>query len=180
MIKPNFMTPVLLHEAVRMASRLPGPGLRFDAQLRTAVGMQRRPGETLMWLYERYGPVVQIGVRPLKFVALFGADANKLILADRTDAFRWRDAFELLIPVDGETALVVSDGEEHKRRRRLVQPAFHTKRINGYLGVMIEEADRTLASWTAGRELRAYDELRKSVRSIVVRALFGEDLRERA
>src|SRR3954453_11563052 len=45
---------------------------------------------------------------------------------------------------------------------------------------MIEEVDRTLATWTPGRDLIAYDELRKSVRRIVVRALFGDELRERA
>src|SRR6266404_3966065 len=154
MTRPNFMSLVLLHEALDMASRLPGPRGPI-AQAQTGVGLQWRPAETLESLYERYGPVVQFGVRPLKFVALFGADANKLILADRADAFRWRDAFEMLVPVDGETALVVSDGEVHKRRRRLVQPAFHTKRINSYLDLMVEEVDRSLDAWTPGRELRA-------------------------
>lgn len=163
-----------------MGKRLPGPGRRIDAQLRVAAGLQWWPAPTLMRLHDRYGPVVQFGARPFAFVALFGADANKFILADRADAFRWRDAFEMLVPVDGETALVVSDGAEHKRRRRLVQPAFHTKRINGYLELMVEEADRTIDTWSTGRELKAYDDLRRTVRRIVVRALFGDALRERA
>ena len=162
-----------------MASRLPGPigGLQ---QLRVALGVQRRPTETVERLHARYGNVVRFGYRPFRYVVLFGADANKLILADRVDAFTWREAFAMLEPVDGATALVMSDGDEHKRRRRLVQPAFHTKRINSYVDLMVEEVDRTFATWTAGREVRAYDDLRKSVRRIVVRALFGEDLRERA
>ena len=163
-----------------MASRLPGPGLRFDAQVRTAIGLQWKTEQAFVDLYERYGPVVQFGARPFKFVVLFGPDANKLILADRVDAFRWRDAFEMLAPVDGDTALVMSDGDVHKRRRRLVQPAFHTKRINGYLDLMIEEVDRSLDTWAPGRELLAYRELRRSVRRIVVRALFGDALRQRA
>jgi cytochrome P450 len=61
-----------------------------------------------------------------------------------------------------------------------VQPAFHTKRINGYLDLMIEEVDRAIDTWTVGRELQAYDELRRTVRRIVVRALFGDALRGRA
>src|SRR5437899_650648 len=156
MIKPNFMPLVLLHEAVHMASRLPGPGFRFDAQVRTAIGLEWRTERTFVDLYERYGPVVQFGARPFKFVVLFGAEANKLVLADRVDAFRWREAFEMLAPVDGDTALVMSDGDVHKRRRRLVQRAFHTKRINGYLDLMIEEVDRSLDYWAPGRELLAY------------------------
>src|SRR2546423_1409853 len=179
MTRPNFMSLVLVHEALDMASRLPGPigGLQ---QLRVALGVQRRPTETVEKLHMRYGNVVRFGYRPFRYVVLFGADANKLILADRVEAFTWREAFAMLEPVDGPTALVMSDGDEHKRRRRLVQPAFHTKRINGYVDLMVEEVDRTLATWTAGREVRAYDDLRKSVRRIVVRALFGEGLRERA
>src|SRR5687767_3953072 len=122
MIRPNFMGVVLLQETGRMGSRLPGPGLWFHRQVRTAIGMQWHPEQAFVDLHARYGPVAQFGVRPFKYVVLFGAEANKLILADRVDAFRWRDAFELLAPVDGETALVMSDGEVHKRRRRLVQP----------------------------------------------------------
>src|SRR5436305_12444902 len=158
MIKPNFMAPVLLHEATHMASRLPGPRGPI-AQLRTGYGMQFHLVDTVVELHRKYGTVVQFGYGPFTFVGLFGADANKLILSDRVDSFRWRDAFEMLAPVDGDTALVVSDGAEHKRRRRLVQPAFHTKRINGYADLMIEETDRVLERWTPGRELKAYDEL---------------------
>src|SRR5581483_8378769 len=179
MIRPNFMGPVLLHEATSMASRLPGPRGPI-AQLRTAYGMQFRPVDTVVDLHRRYGSVVKFGFGPFTCVALFGPEANKLILSDRVDAFRLRDAFEMLAPVDGDTALVVSDGVEHKRRRRLVQPAFHTKRINDYVDLMVEETDRVLDRWRPGDELKAYDELRLAVRRIVIRALFGEELRERA
>ena len=162
-----------------MASRLPGPRGPI-AQLRTGYGMQFRPVDTVVDLHRRYGPIVQFGLRPFQYTIVYGDTANRLILADRAEAFTWAEAFAMLAPVDGQTALVVSDGEVHKRRRRLVQPAFHTRRINGYVDLMVEEVDRTLDGWTAGRELRAYDELRKSVRRIVVRALFGDELRERA
>src|SRR3954469_19067485 len=178
MIRPNFMTPVLLQEAGTMASRLPGPRGPI-AQLRTAYGMQFRPVETVVDLHRRYGSIVEFGMRPFRYTIVYGDAANKLILADRADAFTWAEAFAMLAPVDGDTALVVSDGDVHKRRRRLVQPAFHTRRINGYVDLMVEEVDRTVGGWTPGRELRAYDELRKSVRRIVVRALFGDELRER-
>src|SRR5437899_592842 len=179
MIKPNFMRLVLLHETFAVPSRIPGPRGPI-AQARTAYGMQFRPVQTVVDLHRRYGDIVQFGMPPFRYTILYGAKANKLILSDRADAFTWAEAFAMLAPVDGETALVMSDGDHHKRRRRLVQPAFHTKRINGYLGLMTEEVDRMLDTWTPGRQFRAYDELRTSVRRVVVRALFGEDLREHA
>src|SRR4051794_14883953 len=134
----------------------------------------------MMRLYERYGDVVVFGVRPFKFVALFGPDANRYILADHPENFRWREALKALIPIDGDTALVVSDGPEHKRRRRLVQPAFSVANINGYARVMVDEADAGLASWTPGRTLDAFTELRTVIRRIAVRSLFGDTLRARA
>src|SRR3954454_10892845 len=174
MIRPNFMTPVLLQEAGTMASRLPGPRGPLP-QLRTAYGMQFRPVETVVDLHRRYGRIVEFGMRPFRYTIVYGDEANKMILADRADAFTWAEAFAMLAPVDGDTALVVSDGDTHKRRRRLVQPAFHTKRINGYIDLMVEEVDRTLEQWAPGRELLAYDEPRKSVHRVVVRGAKGDD-----
>src|SRR3954452_2773956 len=179
MMRPNFMGPVLVQDTVPMGSRLPGPR-GVIAQVRTAYGMQFRPVETVVDLHRRYGSIVEFGMRPFRYTIVYGDTANKLILADRADAFTCAGELALLAPVDGDTALVVSDGDTHKRRRRLVQPAFHTKRINGYIDLMVEEVDRTLEQWTPGRKLLAYDELRKSVRRVVVRALFGDDLRGRA
>jgi cytochrome P450 len=170
---------VLLHETFVVPSRLPGP-IGGIQQMRVALGVQSRPTDTIEALHARYGNVVRFGYRPFRYVLLFGAEANKLILTDRVEAFTWREAFAMLEPVDGPTALVMSDGGVHKRRRRLVQPAFHSRRIHGYLDLMVEEIDRTLDTWTSGRQLLAYDELRRSVRRIVVRALFGDELRERA
>jgi cytochrome P450 len=100
-----------------------------------------------------------------------------MLMAPGGPAFRWREVTKSLIPVDGETAVVVSDGDEYKRRRRLVQPAFGTKRINAHLGLMADEAVATLATWTPGRRLDAYEELRATVRRAVTRALFGSRLR---
>ncbi|MBV9951635.1 MAG: cytochrome P450, partial [Acidimicrobiia bacterium] len=94
--------------------------------------------------------------------------------------FEWAPAFRVLEVVDGPTALVLSDGADHKRRRRLVQPAFSMKRIDAHLGVIVEELDRALDGWTTGRRFRAYDDLRVAVRRIVLRTLFGDLLADRA
>jgi cytochrome P450 len=68
-------------------------------------------------------------------------------MSTHNDDFTWRDAFASLIPAVGDTALVVSDGHEHARRRRLVQPAFGIRRIQGHSPVMFEEINRTIDTW---------------------------------
>src|SRR4051812_31770708 len=159
-------------------TRLPRPSLVEHARLSTGFG---DVAASLERLHRTFGPVVDIGYRiPLRVVCLFGPDANKHVLADNAANFTWREAFRMLEVVDGPTALVVSDGEEHRRRRRLVQPAFAMKRVDAHLNLITTELDKTLDGWRPGRRLVAHTELRAAVRRIVVRALFGPDLGTRA
>ena len=146
--------------------------------LRIAVRANDLAG-TLEHLYGNYGPVVDFGFKfPLRMVCLFGPEANQHILADNAANFTWREAFRLLEVVDGPTALALSDGDEHRRRRRLVQPAFAIKRVDAHLELVVAEVDRALAGWRPGRRLNALAELRAVVRRIVVRALVGQRLGE--
>lgn len=159
-------------------SRLPGPrtpwailGLarRLNADARTA----------LLDMVDTYGPVIDFGRGKYHYIYLLSPEANEHILSTDPSNFTWRDAFWVLVPVNGETALVVSDGEEHKRRRRIVQPAFHRRRIAGYLDIMVEETNEVIDRWQPGTTVDAHAELRTAIRRIVLRCLFGETFRDR-
>ena len=157
-----------------MASAPPRPTL--VEHLRLAARVNDLAG-TLDRLYAEFGPVADVGYRiPIRLVYLMGVEANRYILSEHPENFTWREAFQLLEVVDGPTALVLSDGEDHRRRRRLVQPAFAIKRVDAHLELAVREIDRTLGTWTPGRSVDALTELRATVRRIVVRALFGEQL----
>ncbi len=84
----------------------------MSAGLADAVRMARRPHEGLEKLYRRHGPVCTIGAGPFRYTYLLGPDANRFVIG-HSRLFRWREAFEALIPVDGETALIVSEGPDH-------------------------------------------------------------------
>jgi cytochrome P450 len=160
-------------------ARLPGPSL--VGQLRYVRALAAHAYLVLPELYRRYGPVCEVGrPGPFRYVLLFGAEANELLLSGNPGNFLWRDATAPLIPVDGDTALVVSDGDDHRRRRRLVQPAFARKRIEGYLPITVDEVTATVDRWRPGDVVDVHGELRASVRRIVIRALFGDRLQARA
>ncbi|MEY2425663.1 MAG: hypothetical protein QOI61_1235 [Actinomycetota bacterium] len=159
-------------------SRNPGPGL--FANLPIGLAMLRNPADTLLQLQRRYGNVVRFGKGPLSYTCLFGPDANRYLLSENPDNFTWREAIKGLIVVDGDTALVVTDGPEHDRRRRLVQPAFATRAINGYAEIMADEANRTIDLWRAGDDVDLYEEWRGCIRRIAIRTLFGDTLGSKA
>lgn len=124
------------------SSGLPRPSVAEHVRL--AIGVNDLAG-TLERVYRSFGPVVDVGYRiPLRAVYLFGPEANQHVLGDNAANFTWREAFRLLEVVDGPTSLVMSDGDAHRRRRRLVQPAFSVKRIDAHLDLVVAELDRTL------------------------------------
>ncbi len=127
-------------------------------------------------LHDRFGPVVDFGYGSGRMLLVFGPEANEHVLSTAAHTFEWGEAMQALVAVDGPTALIVSDGDDHRRRRRLVQPAFSIKRVDAHLGLVVTEVDRALAAWQPGAQLDASASLRDAVRRIVVRALFGEQL----
>ena len=154
--------------------RIPGPPAWELPRL--ALEGARRPHEVSQRLHDRYGPVVRLGFWPVSYIYLFGREANELILSQRPDEFTWREALRALEAVDGPTALVLSDGEDHKRRRRLVQPAFATRRIDAAVPVIVEEVDAAIDELPLGGRIDVYALYRRAVRRIVVRVLFGDGL----
>ncbi|WP_112275798.1 cytochrome P450 [Lentzea terrae] len=134
-----------------------------------------RQADLLSALHRRFGPVVRMG----PYTYLLGPAANQFIFAN-SDLFEMERAFQVLVPVDGPTSLIVSDGEDHKRRRRLVQPALVHRQIANYAPVMRANAEAALDAWQPGQVLDVYQEFRRAIRRSTIHALFGEKLAQDA
>jgi cytochrome P450 len=74
--------------------------------------------------------------------------------------------------------LLTSEGELHRRQRRLIQPAFHSAQIRAYAGVMAEEAGRlsTGSDWVDGAVRDVAADMAAVTLRIVGRTLFTADL----
>ncbi|WP_410586429.1 cytochrome P450 [Amycolatopsis sp. lyj-23] len=138
------------------------------------MNIRYRPLEILSWLYPRFGPIIRFG----RIVCLLGPSANQFVFAN-SNLFRWREAFDVLVQVDGgSTALLVSDGAEHQRRRRAVQPALHHRHVTTFLEIMSENADAVLAGWHSGELVDVYEEFRAAILNSTVQSLFGNQFAE--
>lgn len=154
---------------------VPGPRWPWE-QVALARLLARSPAHGLHELYQRYGPVARVGFGPFRYIAMLGPDANRFILSGHCDLFRWREAMAVLIPVDGDTAMVVSDGDHHHRRRTAAQSAFTGRRVHRYLDIMVDEFGKELAGWPAGGVVDAHAATRRAVKKITVRSLFGDSM----
>ncbi|MCV7125665.1 cytochrome P450 [Mycobacterium lacus] len=133
------------------------------------------PGEALLALYRRRGPVINSGVGRHGYTYLLGAEANRFVFAN-AEAFSWRETFESLVPVDGPTALIVSDGDDHRRRRSVVAPGLRHRQIQDYVQTMVTNIDAVIDGWRPGQRLDIYQQFRSAVRRATAESLFGQRL----
>src|SRR6185437_11472128 len=134
-----------------------------------------RPGEALLAAYRRRGPVINAGIGRHGLVYLLGAEANKFVFAN-ADAFSWRETFENLAIADGGTALIVSDGEDHRRRRSVVAPGLRHREIQHYVHTMVSNIDSVIDTWRPGQQVDVYAQFRSAVRRSTAESLFGQRL----
>lgn len=111
-------------------------------------------GEALLALYRWRGPLINAGVGGHGYTYLLGAEANRFVFAN-ADAFSWSQTFESLVPVDGPTALIVSDGADHRRRRSVVAPGLRHHHVQRYVATMVSNIDTVIdvgspdSGWTS-------------------------------
>ncbi|HWE23289.1 MAG TPA: cytochrome P450, partial [Myxococcales bacterium] len=107
----------------------PGPPDEFG--LKRLFRMSRDPLGFFSGLRKEYGRFVhyRIGARHVWFIAEPGLIEEVLVKQARS--FLKDQGLESTKPLLGE-GLLTSEGELHRRQRRLAQPAFHHARIASY------------------------------------------------
>ncbi|MGE4164007.1 MAG: cytochrome P450 [Vicinamibacterales bacterium] len=152
-------------------------------------GLLRRlfadPAPVLDELADRHGPNFALGAGPLRMAVIGDPATLRELFAMPADHFRWGHRFNVLGFVVGDKSMIVSDGEDHARRRSSVQAAFSRRRLNGWIPTILERSDHMIDQLVENlggveREVDLYPHGRSLVLDIVVRSLFGDALGARS
>lgn len=165
------------------APPLPSPPLL--GQLRYLRRLFTDPHSVLDELAAEHGPNVRLGAGPLRLAVVGDPSSIREVFALGSDRFRWNHKFNVLAFVVGPGSMIVSDGDDHRRRRSSVQAAFSRRRLNRWIPMILDRTDaaidRQLASEPAGPGVvDMYRIGRSLVLEIVLHALFGERMAEHA
>jgi hypothetical protein len=161
--------------AVSARDSRPGPrGLRET--VRAMRGLTSDPCPTLDDLAARYGPTFVVRGGPLSMVVVADPDHLGRLLTTTTDAFRWGHRFNVLGFIVGPGSMIVSDGDDYRRRRAAAQPGFARRRLDSWIPLIVRETDRLVdeSLTTAHGPIDLYPHGRTFVRRVVVRVLFGD------
>jgi cytochrome P450 len=73
----------------------------------------------------------------------------------------------------GSGSVFALDGDDHRRRRRLLAPPFHGKSIKNYENIFEEETLREIAGWPEGEAFPTLPSTMRITLNVILRAVFG-------
>ena len=126
-----------------------------------------------------HGDIVRFRLGPQKAYLLNHPDSIKDVLVTNQANFTKSRMLERARVLLGD-GLLTSEGDFHRRQRRLVQPAFHHDRLAGYAASMVDCAARCRAQWQPGTEFDLSQSMMRLSMAIVARALFSADIESEA
>ena len=148
------------------------PGPRAPAAWQTVAWMSR-PGAFLRSAHQRFGDPVTIRTywtdEPM--VLFSDPDAVRQIFRLDPAIAPAGQSWEFLRPFAGPHSILLLDGEEHLRERRLLQTPFHGERMRALAPMVAELARRELGGWS-GRVV-ALERMRRLTLEIILRVVFG-------
>jgi cytochrome P450 len=127
-------------------------------------------------LREEFGPLVYFRLGFFHIYLVSDPEDVRRVMTDRDSRKTWITKM-LLSPVIGK-GLLLSEGELYRRQRRLIQPAFHRKRVEIYGRVAVESATDWANCLQDGSLIQLDEEMMGLTLDVVGRSLFGSAMGE--
>src|SRR5439155_994812 len=78
-----------------------------------------------------------------------------------------------LRPVIGERSVLLLEGREHHRERKLLMPPFHGERLGAYGDVMRAVTERVAASWPKDKTFSLLPSMQRITFDVILHTVFG-------
>jgi cytochrome P450 len=82
-------------------------------------------------------------------------------------------ANKILEPLVGPRSILLLDGQEHLRQRRLLMPPMHGDRMHAYARAMVEATEAAIARWPTGTPFALHPHMQAITLEVILRAVFG-------
>src|SRR5262249_23755651 len=120
-------------------------------------------------------PLLRLG--PTVFLA--DPDVIKEVFTSLSKKFNAGETSSFLEPFLGKNSLILLDGQEHLRQRKLLLPAFHGERMRMFGELMRDCANRMVDQWKLGEVVMLRPEMQAITLSVIVESVFGREMSQR-
>ena len=143
------------------------------------LDFRRDPLSFLLTVAREHGDIVHLQFGPQSIFLVNNPDHIRDVLVTNNRNFIKSRGLQMAKRFLGE-GLLTSEGEFHRRQRRLSQPAFHRQRMKAYAEVMARYGARTRDRWKDGETLDISQEMMRVTLAIVGKTLFDADVESEA
>lgn len=161
-------------------SRMRRPPSSGHSRARTLWHWLRTPYPYLDSLVREHGETFRIVLAGMKLVVFSNPEHVKEIFADSGDeleAGRFNRSIAALL---GDRSVLMVDGAEHRRKRKLLLPPFRGERMTVYGKTMLEITDEEIDSFPHGVPFSLHEPMQEITLRVIIRTIFGfEGPRER-
>src|SRR5215467_9068540 len=149
----------------------PGPPLPALVQLALWLG---RPVGFLEWCSRRYGDVftLRLALGPPVVMVSEPALAERILTLGADQASTGEEN-AILAPLLGDRSVLMLDGPEHLRQRRLLLPFFHGERMRRQTGAIAAIVEANVAGWPRDRAFPLLPRMREITFDVILRVVFG-------
>jgi cytochrome P450 len=149
------------------------PGPRTPALLQM-VHWATRPEKVMRDCQRRYGNTFTLNLIPSGKVVLFSDPASiREVFTGSPDDAHAGKANEMLGMLVGDKSVLLLDGQEHMRHRRLLMPAFRGDRMRVYGQTMERITEAAIADWAHGDTLSLHPTMQRITLEVILETVFG-------
>lgn len=128
---------------------------------------------------QRHGDVFTVRVLAETWVVVADPAGVKEVFSHGPEDLNSGEPNFALRPLIGTRNVLLLDGEEHLRRRRLVLPPFHGDRMRAYEGLIREAVAAQIDAWPLGEPAAVLPRMQDLTFSVILRSIFGVSEAER-
>ena len=149
------------------------PGPPWPSAVQTLAWITR-PKPLMRRAHARFGDVFTVRLRSGEsFVILADPEHVKQVFTGDPEVLRAGEGNRVLLPFLGRHSVLLLDGAEHLRERKLMLPPFHGERMQRYREIVVEATEREIATWPAGEAVPLAPRMQEITLEVIMRAVFG-------
>ena len=128
--------------------------------------------------YQRYGPVFRLSLVFQDIVTTVGPEFVRQVTLDQEKVFSSQAGWEGVVGEFFSGSLIVQDFEEHRMQRKLMQTAFKSESLHGYLAPMNEIVKQALQNWSTHESVLFYPAVKGVLLDIAAKVFLGVELED--
>lgn len=157
-----------------VAQKAAPPGPKGAPLIGNAREFVQEPLHYLQNCASEYGDIMQISLGTTPIYMLSHPDYIEHVLVTQNKSYNKSRFTQRRKSLFGN-GLIFSEGEFWLRQRRMMQPAFHQRRIATYSAAMVSLAQRMSERWHDGETITLHEDMMQLSLEIVVKTLFDAE-----